>query len=137
VRLYNKVISSERTCFSQVTGHGTSTWDTLGDATAPHASLSHTRRHETIQMPGQPGGGEVSNQTSELWQLCPQHVEYRNTSGGLLPSSCTKLPQPCFHRYEIGCPGRLSHSDTSLYISLVILHTKYTGWRDNGFSVYA
>jgi hypothetical protein len=34
-------------------------------------------------------------------------------------------------------PGRQSHSDTTLYVSLVIFHTKYTGWRDNDFNVYA
>jgi hypothetical protein len=34
-------------------------------------------------------------------------------------------------------PGRESHSDTTLYISLVILHTKYTGWCENDFNVHA
>ena len=34
-------------------------------------------------------------------------------------------------------PGRSSHSDTTLYISLAILHTKYTGWHQNDFNVYA
>jgi hypothetical protein len=34
-------------------------------------------------------------------------------------------------------PGHHSHSDTTLYISLVVLHTKYTGRRDNDFNVYA
>jgi hypothetical protein len=34
-------------------------------------------------------------------------------------------------------PGRESHSDATLYLSLVILHTKYTGWDKNDFSVYA
>jgi ankyrin repeat protein len=38
-----------------------------------------------------------------------------------------------------GCdsPGRCSHFDTTLYISLVILHAKYTGWCQNDFNVYA
>ena len=35
------------------------------------------------------------------------------------------------------CPGRYSHSDTTLYISLLILHTKYTGARQNDFIVCA
>jgi hypothetical protein len=36
-----------------------------------------------------------------------------------------------------GCsPGRYGHSDTALYICLVILHTKYTGWCDNDSNVY-
>jgi hypothetical protein len=30
-------------------------------------------------------------------------------------------------------PGCYNHSDTTLYISSVILHTKYTGWCDNDF----
>jgi diketogulonate reductase-like aldo/keto reductase len=34
-------------------------------------------------------------------------------------------------------PGRQSHSDRTLYISLVFLYTKYTGWRQNDFNVYA
>ena len=34
-------------------------------------------------------------------------------------------------------PGRCSHSDTTLYVSLVILHTKYTGRRQNDFNVHA
>ena len=36
-----------------------------------------------------------------------------------------------------GGPGRKSHSDTTLYISLGIIHTKYIGWRQNDFNVYA
>ena len=34
-------------------------------------------------------------------------------------------------------PGRYSHSDTTLYILLVILHTKYTGRRQNDSNVHA
>ena len=34
-------------------------------------------------------------------------------------------------------PGRQTHSDTALHIPLVILYTKYTGWRQNDFNVYA
>jgi hypothetical protein len=34
-------------------------------------------------------------------------------------------------------PGRYSHSDTTLYISSVILPTKYTGWCQNDVNVYA
>ena len=34
-------------------------------------------------------------------------------------------------------PGRESHSDTTLYISSLILHTEYTGWCENDFNVYA
>jgi hypothetical protein len=34
-------------------------------------------------------------------------------------------------------PGRESHSGTTLHISLLILHTKYTRWHDNGFNVHA
>jgi hypothetical protein len=33
--------------------------------------------------------------------------------------------------------GGLSHSHTPLYISLVVLHTKYTGRRQNDFDVHA
>jgi hypothetical protein len=33
--------------------------------------------------------------------------------------------------------GRLCHSDTALYISLVVLYTKYTGWCQNDFYVHA
>ena len=33
-------------------------------------------------------------------------------------------------------PGRQSHSDTTLYISLVIIYTKYTGWRQNDSNVH-
>jgi hypothetical protein len=32
--------------------------------------------------------------------------------------------------------GRLSHSRTALYISLVVLHIKYTGWRRNDFGAH-
>ena len=32
---------------------------------------------------------------------------------------------------------RPSHSDAALYIPLVILHTEYTGWRQNDFDVHA
>jgi hypothetical protein len=34
-------------------------------------------------------------------------------------------------------PGRSNHSNTTLYISLVILHTQHTGRRRNDFNVYA
>ena len=34
-------------------------------------------------------------------------------------------------------PGRYSHFDTTLYISLGNLHTKYAGARQNDFNVYA
>ena len=34
-------------------------------------------------------------------------------------------------------PRRYSHSDTTLCIALVFLYTKYTGWRQNDFNVYA
>jgi hypothetical protein len=39
-------------------------------------------------------------------------------------------------------PGRYNHSDQTpdtmhLYISLAILYTEYTGWRQNDFNVYA
>ena len=34
-------------------------------------------------------------------------------------------------------PGHYSHSDTALYIPLVILHTKYAGWCQNDFNVHA
>ena len=40
----------------------------------------------------------------------------------------------------VGSPGRYRHSDTShttLYISLVILYTKYTEWHQNDFNAYA
>ena len=33
--------------------------------------------------------------------------------------------------------GRWSHFYAPLHISLVIIHTKYAGWRDNDFNVYA
>jgi hypothetical protein len=38
---------------------------------------------------------------------------------------------------QVTSPGRCSHSDTTLYISSVILHTKYTGWYQNDFNVHA
>ena len=31
---------------------------------------------------------------------------------------------------------RYSHSDTTLYILLAILHTKYAGWRQDDFNVH-
>ena len=34
-------------------------------------------------------------------------------------------------------PGRCSHSDPALYISLAILHTKHTGRRQNDFNIHA
>jgi hypothetical protein len=34
-------------------------------------------------------------------------------------------------------PGRQSHSDATLYMSLVILYTKYAGRRQNEFNVDA
>ena len=37
----------------------------------------------------------------------------------------------------LNIPGHQRHSDTSLYISLVILYPKYTGWRQNDVNVYA
>jgi hypothetical protein len=39
----------------------------------------------------------------------------------------------------LASPGRQSHSNTTLCISLVILHTSttYTGRRQNDFNVYA
>jgi hypothetical protein len=33
--------------------------------------------------------------------------------------------------------GRSSHSDTTLYIPLVFIYTKYAGWCRNDFNVYA
>jgi hypothetical protein len=35
-----------------------------------------------------------------------------------------------------GRPGRESHSITTVYISFVILRTKFTGWRQNDFGVH-
>jgi D-arabinose 1-dehydrogenase-like Zn-dependent alcohol dehydrogenase len=37
----------------------------------------------------------------------------------------------------LASPGRESHSDATLYISLGITHTKYTGRRQNDFNVCA
>jgi hypothetical protein len=34
-------------------------------------------------------------------------------------------------------PGRCSHTDTTLYIPLVFLYIKYTGERQNGFTIHA
>jgi hypothetical protein len=34
-------------------------------------------------------------------------------------------------------PGRQSHSDTTLYISFVIIYTKYTGWHQNDSTAHA
>lgn len=82
-----------------VNGEGTAVWQTLGDAAKPGASLSYTRRHESIAIPGEPPS-EAMNSTTELWQICPQHKQYRNVSSNLMPSGCTSLPQPCFHRYD-------------------------------------
>jgi hypothetical protein len=39
--------------------------------------------------------------------------------------------------YGTCSPGRQRHSDITLYISLVIIHTKYTGWHQNDFNVHA
>ena len=76
-----------------VIGEGTAIWSTMGDAGKPGASLSYSRRFERMSMPGEPGS--VGNTTTELWQICPQHKQYRNISGG-----CVSLPMPCFHRYD-------------------------------------
>ncbi len=82
-----------------VTGEGTSVWVTMGDSTRPGSSLSYTRRFERMGMPGEPGG-DIANTTTELWQICPQHKQYRNVSSDLMPSGCVSLPMPCFHRYD-------------------------------------
>ena len=50
-------------------------------------------------MPGEPPA-DATNSTTELWQICPQHRQFRNVSSGLMPGGCTSLPQPCFHRYD-------------------------------------
>ena len=89
--------SSSGSVNATVTGEGTAVWSTMGDAAKPGASLSYTRRHESINMPGEPPS-EAINSTNELWQICPQHKQYRNSSG--LMTGCTSLPQPCFHRYD-------------------------------------
>jgi hypothetical protein len=34
-------------------------------------------------------------------------------------------------------PGHYSHSDTALYISLLVLNTKYTGLRENAVNIHA
>lgn len=82
-----------------VTGTGTAVWSTMGDASKPGSSLSYARRFESISMPGEPAG-DAANTTTEVWQICPQHKQYRNVSSGLLPSGCVSLPMPCFHRYD-------------------------------------
>ena len=38
---------------------------------------------------------------------------------------------------DVPSRGHSSHSGAPLYISLVILHTKYTGWRQNDINVHA
>jgi hypothetical protein len=40
-------------------------------------------------------------------------------------------------REKVRSPGCKGPSDTTLYVSLVIIHKTYTGWRQNDFSVYA
>lgn len=84
-----------------VTGEGTAIWATLGDQAKPGASLSYTRRFESMSAPGEPAGS-VGNTTTELWQICPQHKQYRNVSSSILPlpGGCVSLPMPCFHRYD-------------------------------------
>ena len=95
--LFTTTTSSTGSANATVTGEGTAVWSTMGDAAKPGASLSYTRRHESINMPGEPPS-EAINSTNELWQICPQHKQYRNSSG--LISGCKTLPQPCFHRYD-------------------------------------
>ena len=82
-----------------VTGTGTTGWATRGDPSKPGSSLSYSRRFETIDMPGEPAS-DATNTTTEVWQICPQHKQYRNVSSGLLPSGCVSLQMPCFHRYD-------------------------------------
>ena len=50
----------------------------------------------------------------------------------LLPSQKQPEPQGLAPRR-----GRWSHSDATLYIFLVIFHTKYTGGRQNDSNVHA
>jgi hypothetical protein len=60
-----------------------------------------------------------------------------------LPAVLAALPMPELARgrglAHDGCisPGRQSHFDTTLYISLLILHTKYTGWRETDLNDHA
>ena len=44
-----------------------------------------------------------------------------------------RVPAPCG---VLSSPGRCSHSDTALYISSVVLHTKQTGRHENDFTAH-
>ena len=61
-----------------------------------------------------------------LYKYAQSHVGYGNAP--TVPAARSRVT---------ASPGRSSHSDTTLYISLVIIHTKYTGWRENGVNFYA
>lgn len=86
-----------------IVGNGTVAWDTLGDANKPFKSLSHEKRVYTITTPG---AGPAPESTSEFWQLCPSHENYRNSSVSIAPGTppitinCQEILAPCLHRYD-------------------------------------
>jgi hypothetical protein len=97
--LFITTTASSSSANATVTGEGTAVWQTVGDVGKPGSSLSYTRRFESMSMPGEPAS-DATNSTTELWQICPQHKQYRNVTSSLMPSGCGSLPQPCFHRYD-------------------------------------
>jgi hypothetical protein len=54
-----------------------------------------------------------------------EHLAVMGVSIGVLALMVLVLPTLILFQVR---RGRCSHSDTTLYISLGILHTKYTGW---------
>ena len=83
-------------------GDGTVVWDTLGATSKPFASLSHEKRVYTMTMAGKP----APESTSEIWQLCPSHATYGNSTVGIMPGTpptkvpCAKILAPCLHPYN-------------------------------------
>ena len=77
-------------------------------------------------------GWEIPAEVSGTPTLCCHGLADAVVTPALSELSCAALTEAGYTS-----PGCSSHSDTTLYISLVILHTKYTGARQNDFNVHA
>jgi hypothetical protein len=83
-----------------VRGVGNATWDTLGNASRPGKSLSHSTRtySSSTPIPGQPP--LVLDVASVFWQDCTAHASWQELQMGPANASCIKFAKPCIHRYD-------------------------------------
>ena len=67
---------------------------------------------------------------SDIWTYSKTHAHAEETNN---LSTCTRAGVDPARRPGSISPGYQSHSDTTLYIFLLIIYTKYTAWRQNDF----